>query len=99
MKLMDKVCSQIREELKDAENYAMCAMKYRDTHQEIASVYNRLAGEEIRHADMLHDQAARMVERESGENEKIMKAIWEHEHGWMIEMKADAQRLIDMYKA
>lgn len=93
--MLDKLCEQIREELRDGENYAMAALKTKEDYPETAAVYNRLAGEELRHADMLHDQAARMVEREGDET---MKAVWQHERRWMVENKADAQRLIDMYK-
>ena len=61
MKEIKWLAEQIEEELEDAENYAWKAKHYKDTDPDLSRVCMELSRQEIKHSEMLHDQAVRLI--------------------------------------
>lgn len=98
MKEIKMLVEKIREELEDAEKYAKCAAKYKDSDRELASTFYTLAGEELGHMEKLHTQAARIIKayKDKGhEAPAAMQAIWDWEHEKMIEHTAHVRHLLE----
>ena len=98
MKKIKHLVEQIQEELHDAEKYAECAMKHKDDDRELASAYHRLAGQELEHSHILHDQVVRIIREHGGEPPAVMKAIWDWEHEKMIEQEKEVKTLLEMFR-
>lgn len=100
MQIIKHLAKQIKEELEDAEKYAKGALEYKATLAGLASVYHRLAEEELTHASMLHDEAVRMIQKASAEKAPppVMMELWAWQHEEMIEEEAEVRTLLDMYK-
>ena len=96
MKIIKKLAEMIEEELEDAEKYAKCSLKHRDDDPELSHVFHELATEEMRHADMLHGEVVKLIEkhkREHGDPPAAMLAVWEYVHERNIE-KAHAVKIL-----
>ena len=92
------IVKSIKKELKDAERYAMLALKVKDTDRELAQGYADLARKELGDSDWLHNQAVRLIraKRASGvEPPAAMQAVWDYEHEQTIEQTADVRRIIE----
>lgn len=98
MKKIKWLVEQIREELHDAEKYAECAMKQKDDDRELATVYHRLAEQELEHSHILHDQVVRVIREHGGEPPAAMQAIWDWEHEKMVEEEKEVKLLLEMYR-
>lgn len=88
MKEIKLLSKHIREELQDAENYAKLALRYKDDDRSLSQAFEKLAGQELDHADILHAQAARLIKdkKENGtEPPASMLAVWNWEHENMID--------------
>ena len=88
MKIIKKLAEMIEEELEDAEKYAKCSLKHRDDDPELSHVFHELATEEMRHADMLHGEVVKLIEKhkhEHGDPPAAMLAVWEYVHERNIE--------------
>lgn len=97
MKEIKSLAKHIREELSDAENYAKLAMKYKDADRSLSQAFEKLAGQELDHAEILHAQATRLIKdkKENGtEPPASMLAVWEWEHENMIECVAKTKLLL-----
>lgn len=92
----------IEEELEDAEKYAKKAMHYKDTDRKLAETYSLLADEEMRHSELLHKEAVRMIEAHKAAGHAApenMMAIWEWEHGKAVDHKARIKTMLQMFRA
>lgn len=101
MKDIKWIAEFIKEEMEDSEKYAKKAMHYKDTDKELADMYARLSEEEIRHGDMLHAQVVRLIKEHKAKGNtapESMMAIWDWEHGKIIEHKARVKTMLEMYK-
>lgn len=101
MKEIKWIAEHIREELEDAEKYALVALKYKDTDRDLAQTVAGLARQEITHSELLHDQAVRLIrlQRESGVVPPVaMQAVWDWEHERMIEKTAHVKQLLEMLR-
>lgn len=97
MKEIKLLSKHIREELQDAENYAKLALRYKDDDRSLSQAFEKLAGQELDHADILHAQASRLIKdkRENGtEPPASMLAVWNWEHENMIECVAKIKILL-----
>lgn len=102
MKELKEVMRDIADKLEDAECYAKEAVKHKGEYPELASVYAKIAQEDMSHADALHKQAVAMIaEREKAGKAapEAMRAVWDYEHERQIEDAANVRRLLDMYRA
>ena len=97
MKEIKWLAEQIEEELEDAENYAWKAQHYRDADTELARTCAELSRQELKHSEMLHEQAARLIRahRATGaEPPPAMLAVWEHEHDKMLKRTHKVKMLL-----
>lgn len=101
MKEIKMLVEDIREELEGAEHYAKLAAQYKTDDKSLADNYATLASQELNHVDMLHVQAARLInaQRSAGVSAPAsMQAVWDWEHELMIDKTAKIRALLEMYK-
>lgn len=97
MKDIKILSKHIREELQDAENYAKLALHYKDDDRSLSQAFEKLAGQELDHADILHAQATRLIKdkKETGIEPPVsMLSVWNWEHENMIECVAKIKLLL-----
>ena len=91
------LAGHIREEMNDAETYAKLALRYKDDDRSLSQTFEKLAEQELDHADMLHAQASRLIKerKENGETPPVaMSAVWSWEHENMVECVARIKLLL-----
>lgn len=102
MKIIKNLVEDIKEELEGAEHYAKLATQYKDEDRALADVYAKLAGVELDHVDALHGQAVRLIKdykATSGkETPAPMQAVWDWEHGKMVDTTARIKTMLEMYR-
>ncbi len=97
MKEIKMLAGHIREEMNDAETYAKLALRYKDDDRSLSQTFEKLAEQELDHADMLHAQASRLIKerKENGETPPVaMSAVWSWEHENMVECVARIKLLL-----
>lgn len=97
MKEIKMLAGHIRDEMNDAETYAKLALKYRDDDRNLSQTFEKLAEQELDHADMLHAQASRLIKerKENGETPPVaMSAVWSWEHENMMDCVARVKVLL-----
>ena len=62
MKIIEKLCEYIEEEINDAAKYIKHALKIRDEYPDAAEMMNLLSAEEMKHMQMLHNQVVKIIE-------------------------------------
>jgi ferritin len=101
MEIIKKLVKQMDEELHDAKKYAECALKYKEAHPALANAYYMLSGEELKHMNILHAEAVKVIEEykaKHGEAPAAMKAIWDYKHEERIEEAEEVNILQRMFK-
>lgn len=101
MKLIEKLSEMIEEEIEDAEKYAKCALKYKDTDSALAKTFYDLSTDEMRHMNLLHDEVARIItqyRKEKGEPPAAMLAVYDYLHGKQIEKAKEVKDYQAMYR-
>ena len=91
------LAGHIREEMNDAETYAKLALRYKDDDRSLSQTFEKLAEQELDHADMLHAQASRLIKerKENGETPPVaMSAVWSWEHENMMDCVARVKVLL-----
>ena len=102
MKIIAKIVDMIQDELDGAEKYALCAIKWKAEYPKLSARLNELAGVEMQHSRILHDEVTRLIEsyrQEHGEPPADMLAIYNYEHEKAIKKAAQIKSLIDEYNA
>lgn len=102
MKIIKELISQIHDEVKDANKYIECTLKYRDEDRGLADMYNNLSLQESNHMDMLHSAVVKIIEnyrKEHGEPPEAMEAVYNWEHEKIIEEVKEIKILQSMYKS
>ena len=95
MQIIKKLSGMIKEEIRDAEKYANCALKYKDEDKTLAETFYNLASQELQHMDMLHNQVVRLItdyKAKKGNPPEAMQAVYDFLHERMIE-KAKAVKI------
>lgn len=101
MKIIQELSDMIEEEIEDAEKYARCALAKKDDYPELAEVFYKLAGEEMVHMSMLHEQVVKMIEeyrKKSGDPPEAMLMLYDILHKKHIENAATVKGMISLYK-
>lgn len=101
MKIIEKLCEMIDEEIADAMKYAKCASVHKDDNPAMADMFIRLADEEMKHMMTLHNQVVTLIDdykRKNGEPPETMKAVYDILHKRHIDRAAEAKAAISMYK-
>lgn len=100
MKVIAELVDMIQDELDGAEEYAMCAAKWKQEYPKLSARLNELASVEMQHSRVLHGQVTMLIEsyrQEHGEPPADMLAIYNYEHGKMIKRSAEIKAMIDTY--
>lgn len=102
MQVIAKLVEMMQDELEGAENYAMCALKYKSEHPKLAQRLNELASVEMQHLKILHNEAERLIEEyraKDGEPPAAMLAVYNFEHEKMIKAAAKVKSYISEFDA
>lgn len=95
-----KIVKQMDEELSDAKKYAECALKYKEEHPSLANAYYMLSIEEMKHMNILHGEAIKMIEdhkAKHGAPPEAMQAIWDFKHEERMEEAEEVAHLQKMF--
>lgn len=101
MKVIEKLENFIDSEIHDAEVYAKCALKYKESDPTLAKLFYDLSTEEMRHMDLLHGEVVRQIEqyrKANGEPPSSMQAIYDYLHEKQIDKAKDVKSCQSMYR-
>lgn len=101
MKIIQNLSDMIEEEIADAEKYATCALKYRESDPVLAETFLKLANEEMTHMSLLHSQVVRIIadyRKNEGDPPEGMLMLYDIMHQKHIQNAATAKGLISLYK-
>ena len=102
MKIIEYYTDKIAEEIKDAKNYAMKALEFRDIDRDQAKTLHDLSVEEMDHMNRLHGLVTGIIDnyrKTNGEPPADMMARYEYIHKKAIEKAAKVKTLQDMFKS
>lgn len=88
MKIIEKLSDQLEEELKGADKYIECAMKYKDNDVLLAKMYADMSTDELKHVMNIHDSVVRLINEYKNGGEVVppeMQAIYDYLHERHIE--------------
>ena len=97
MKIIQNIYDQIDEEITDANKYAMCSVRYRESDPELSRTYAQLATEELGHVDKLHAQVVRIINKyktEHGEPPAHMLFIYNYLHDRAVQKVAEIKAML-----
>lgn len=98
MKIIKKLSEMIEEELDGAEEYAKCALHYKEEHPMVAKTLFEISLQEMNHVEMLHNDVKEIIEKhrkEHGEPPAAMLAVYEYLH----EKDIDKATKIKLYQS
>jgi hypothetical protein len=101
MKLIKELSEMIEEEVEGACDYAKDALKYKESDPILAKTFYDLAGVELQHVSLLHDQVTRIIEqhrREHGEPPVAMQAVYDYLHSRQIEKVNKVRNYLAMFR-
>lgn len=101
MKSIKYLVEDIQEELEGAEHYAKLAAQNKDLDRALADTYYKLAGVELEHVNALHEQVVRLIKAHKATGKEVpaaMQAVWDWEHGKMVDTTARIKTLLAAYK-
>jgi len=101
MKLIQKLCEMVDEEIGDAHKYAKCALECKDDNPNLAKVFFDLSVAEMQHMTILHNEVTKQIEKyrqEKGEPPDGMKALYDYLHQKQIDKAAEVKTLQGMYR-
>lgn len=88
MKIIEKLSDLMEEEMEGAKMYIECAMKYKEEDVLLAKMFSDMSTDELKHAMLLHDNAARIITEYKQKGETVppeMKAVYDYLHNKHIE--------------
>jgi len=101
MKIIQYLSDKMQEEIHDAHEYAEKALEMRDSDKTLADNLFELSTEEMRHMQILHAQAERIIaqyRKEKGEPPAAMLAVYDYLHKKQIEAAGEVKALQALYK-
>lgn len=101
MRLIEKLSEMIEEEIGDAQKYAKCALKYKDTDGVLAKTFFDLSTDEMRHMNLLHEEVVRIItqyRKEKGAPPESMLAVYDYLHERQIEEAQQVKAYQSMYR-
>ena len=91
----------IDSEIHDAEVYAKCALKYKESDPTLAKLFYDLSVEEMRHMDLLHGEVVRQIEqyrKVKDDPPASMQAIYNYLHEKQIDKAKGVKSCQSMYR-
>ena len=101
MKIIEELSDKIACEIEKAEDYAKCALYYKDERPQLAETFYRIATEKLGHMNLLHGQVVSIIDeyrKKSGEPPATMKTLYEILHRKHIEHAAAVKGMLALYK-
>lgn len=101
MRIIEQLSDKIAKEIDCAEEYAKCALMYKDERPLLAEVYYRIANEKISHMNLLHDQVISIIDeyrKEKGDPPEAMQLLYDILHRKHIDHVAAVKGMLSLYK-
>lgn len=101
MKIIEKISDKIMDEIDCAEEYAKCALYYKEERPQLADVYSCIANEKLGHMELLHGQVVMIIDqyrKKNGEPPQAMKVLYDILHRKQIEHAAAVKGMLALYK-
>lgn len=102
MKLIRKIADEISEELHSANNYATCAIEYKQEYPKLSQAYFDMAQDEITHAQTLHSNVVAIIEevrkKETPPELEFMLQLWDEKHKKLINKMAKVKTKLSLYR-
>lgn len=101
MKIIEELTEMIDEEVADAEKYAKCALAKKDNYPMLAQTFYTLANEELKHANMLHDEVVKIINDYKSKGNVVpddMQAVYDYLHDKRIDKTNKVKLYIEQYK-
>ena len=101
MKIIKCIAEQIAEEIQDADKYIEMATAWKQEQPEAAELFAELSGEEMGHADRLHEMVESLITEyrdKHGDPPAGMMALYEYMHEKQIENAMRVKVKQGMYK-
>ena len=101
MKCIQQLSDKIKDEIKDAHEYASLALNLRDSDKDHAELYYTLAQEELKHMEMLHAQVVKDIEayrKEHGEPPADMMIKYNVIHKIHMDDAREVKLMLLLYK-
>lgn len=95
MKCFDFMIEQIFEEYEDSEEYIEHALKYKETHRNLADALVQISSQELAHAGVLRNHLSKMIETSGHE---MWSKIYEYMIPKYMDMEEKIRRMHDMYR-
>ena len=102
MKIIKCLSEKIAEELHDADEYIILAMKWRNEQPETADLFYELSTEEMGHVEKLHDEVQELIEeyrKEHGDPPREMMVLYDYLHEQHIATATQIKVKQGIYKA
>lgn len=101
MRIIQRLCEMIEEEINDAEKYIDCAEKVSDTYPKLAETFYKLSLSEMDHMKSLHTEVTDIIadyRKTNGEPPEGMLAVYNYLHQKFIDHAAEVKTKQTMYK-
>ena len=101
MLIIQKLSEMIEEEIQDADKYANCALKWKDSDKVLGDMFYNLANQELQHMQMIHDQVVRLIndyKAKNGAPPAGMLYVYDYIHQQQINKVKEVKILLSMYK-
>ena len=101
MKVIEEICNKIECQISMAEEYAKCALTYKEERPTLAEAYYRITNEQMAHVNLLHSQVVSIIEeykKAKGEPPESMKMLYNILHRKHISHAATVKGMLALYK-
>lgn len=99
MRIIKDLVAEIDDELAGAREYAKNAVHNKTSNPTLAKAYYDMAVDELKHADMLHTEVVKMIDKQRSiaPPPQIMLDMWEDEHKDYVEDAAHIKYMLSLY--
>lgn len=101
MKIIERLCDKIEREIDSAEEYAKCALNYKDGRASLAEAFHQIAEDRMKNVILLHTQVTAIIDeykKANGEPPEAMKTLYDILHKKHIEHAAAVKGMLALYK-
>lgn len=101
MKIIEKLSDKISCEISSAEQYAKCALEYKEDRPVLAEAMYKIANGKLEHMGLLHTQVVAIIneyKQSKGQPPEAMKTLYQILHRKHIEHAAAVKGMLALYK-